>query len=223
MKKKGLLFILVFFLSFSFQLAGQDIKTSLIGINIFQLPAGTLNVNYSLEPKPFFTVAVDAGYTFNYIAFEKTDLIGYLLTRHNDLYDGYYLKKQSGGYLKLGGFLNLRNDFSKRNYFHLGIFLTNALAYEEGYYQDPSDSQPYTEADRINHRVFLFGLGSSVGYEFSLGKRLKCSTDYQLTWTSNMNELYSYTHFVPGMGATGCTAAKFFPMLMLNLKYCIKS
>ena len=109
---------------------GQNDKNQFIGLNILQLPTSTINFNYSIDYKPFLTPIADIGYAFGYN--DKYDFIGYYLTRHNDLYDGYTIDKQSGGYIKVGGFLNLRKDFKKQNFFHFGLFLTNSIVYEKG-------------------------------------------------------------------------------------------
>jgi len=45
---------------------GQTLKNQFIGINILQLPALTINANYSIESKPFLTPTIDIGYAFNY-------------------------------------------------------------------------------------------------------------------------------------------------------------
>ena len=91
---------------------GQIDKNQFIGLNILQLPTSTININYSIDYKPFLTPIVDIGYAFKYN--DKYDLIGYYLTPHNDIYDGYTIDKQSGGYVKIGGSLNLRKNFENK-------------------------------------------------------------------------------------------------------------
>ncbi len=90
---------------------GQNDKNQFVGLNILQFPASTINFNYSVDIKPFFTPMVDSGYAFGYN--EDYDLIGRFLTSHIKLYDGYTIDKQSGGYLKIGGYFNLRKDFDR--------------------------------------------------------------------------------------------------------------
>jgi len=190
---------------------------SYVGINLLQLPASTININYTVDCKPFLSPVIDMGYAFGYN--ENYDLIGMFLTPHIKLYDGYTLDKQSGGYIKLGGFLNLRKDFEKLNFFHIGLFITNSIVYEKGLYLSPSDSRPYSFADKIEHAVYLFGLNASLGYEFKITNRLKTYLDFQLSFpTDKYFDLYSYGNFIPGMGFKD-TEDKWFPMLLLNLKY----
>ncbi len=196
---------------------GQNDKNQFIGLNLLQLPTSTINLNYSIDYKPFLTPLVDIGYAFGYN--DSYDLLGYYLTRHNDLYDGYTIKKQSGGYIKIGGFLNLRKIFEKQNFFHIGLFLTNSIVYERALYLSPIDSRPYSYADNIEHTVYLFGFSTSLGYEFKITNRLKSNIDFQLSFpTDKYSDLYSYTNFIPGMGYSG-SVDKWFPMLIMNLKY----
>ena len=196
---------------------GQNDNNQFIGLNILQLPTSTINFNYSIDYKPFLTPITDIGYAFGYN--ENYDLIGMFLTPHIKLYDGYTINKQSGGYLKIGGFLNLRKDFEKQNFFHLGLFLTNSIVYEKGLYLSPIDSRPYSYADKIEHTVCLFGFSTSLGYEFKITNRLKTHIDFQLSFpTDKYLNLYSYGNFISGMGFKD-TESNVFPMLLLNLKY----
>ena len=209
-----------FLLSSAILLHGQNNRTQYLGLNLMQLPAGTINTNYSVDYNPLFTPIIDLGYTFNYVKFEDIDIIGYYLTRHNDLYDGYTIGKRSGGYIKLGGFINLRKHLHKKSYFHLGMFLTNSLVHEKGFYLPPNDSRPYSYADRIEHTVYILGFSSSLGYELNISKRFKSNLDFQMSIPAcNGDKLYSYVNFIPGMGLRGNVGGKIFPMLILNLKY----
>ena len=195
----------------------QTDKNGFIGLNLLQLPTSTVNINYSIDYKPFLTPLIDLGYAFGYN--ENFDLAGRFMTPHIKLYDGYTINKQSGGYIKIGGFLNLRRDFEKVNFFHFGLFITNSIVYEKGLYLSPIDSRPYSYADKIEHTVYLFGLNTSLGYEFKITNRLKTHIDFQLSFpTDKYQNLYSYSNFIPGMGFKD-TEDKWFPMLILNLKY----
>jgi hypothetical protein len=196
---------------------GQNDPDQFLGLNILQFPTSTVNFNYTVDLRPFITPIIDVGYAFGYNG--NIDLIGHYITQHNDYYDGYTIDKQSGGYVKVGGFLNLRRHFEKQNFFHLGLFLTNSLVYENGLYLSPISSVPYSQADKIEHTVYLLGYSIALGYEFNITNRLKTHIDYQLTFPTNKyQDLYSYTNFVPGMGYKGSLDSK-FPMLILNLKY----
>jgi len=146
--------------------------------------------------------------------------LGYYLTQHNDLYDGFTLKNQSGGYIKLGTYLNLRRTTEKKGYFLWGIFVTNSWVNEKGLYLTPASSKPYSYAVPSEHTVYLVGLSSSVGYELSLSERLKTNIDFQISIPNhNSRDLYSYVNFIPGMELNGNVKGKLFPMLLWNVKY----
>jgi len=195
----------------------QTDKKYFMGVNLLQLPTSTINVNYSIDYVPYLTPIIDIGYAFGYN--ENYDLIGKLLTAHIKLYDGYTIEKLSGGYLKIGGFLNLRKNFEKQNFFHLGLFLTNSIVYEKGLYLSPIDSRPAYYAGKIDHTLYVMGLSTSLGYECKITNRLKTHMDFQLSFpTHNYLDLYSYSNFIPGMGFKD-TENNVFPMLVLNLKY----
>jgi hypothetical protein len=214
MKKKFLFIITSIIVLSSF---GQKDKNQFIGLNLLQLPSSTLNMNYSIENKPFLTSVADFGYAFGYN--EKYDLIGIALTPNIKLLDGYLLDKQLGGYLKLGGFYNFRKGYYKHDFFHVGLFLTSSVVYESGFYLPPDDVIPNSYDDKVKHTVCLVGLSSSIGYEFEITKRLKTNIDFQLSFpSSNYLNLYSYSNFIPGMGFKD-TESMWFPMLILNLKY----
>lgn len=205
-------FIVLILLMIVFESYSQSDKTRYIGMNVLQLPSSTINLNYSVESLPVLTPMVDVGYT---LGAYNVDVIGWFLTSHSKFYDGYDLEMPSGGYIKLGGYLNLRKDFEKSRFFHLGVFVTNSMVHEKGMYS-PS---PYESDYPVKHTVYLSGLSTSLGYEFKWGKRLKSSIDYQMSFPSNKyKDLYSYERFIPGMGYSG-GGEKWFPMLIWNLKY----
>jgi len=197
---------------------GQNKKSQYLGLNLLQLPTSTINFNYSIECKPFMTTIADIGYTLGYNT--KYDFIGYYLAMHSDTENGYTIEKQSGGYLKVGGFFNLRKNFEKQNYFHLGLFLTNSIVYEKGLYLSLNDSRPYSDAENVEHTVFLFGYSISFGYEFKIAKRLRANIDFQLSFpTDKFYNLYGGSTFVPGIGYNDSAAKWWFPMIILNVKY----
>ena len=203
---------------------GQTNKSQYLGMNVLQLPASTINVNYSLEIIPFFTPVADIGYTFNYVKTENVDLPGRYLTSHYKEEFGktmpwiiYRTDKQSGGYAKLGGYFNFRKDFEQQNFFHLGLFMTNSIVYESALMQElyPVTYLPTA----VSHTVFIFGLSCAGGYEFSITKRFKSDVDFQISVPGkNYEELYGYSNFIPGMGYKD-NESQWFPMLIWNLKY----
>lgn len=211
---------LLIFLLIPINIFGQSEKSRYIGLNLLQLPALTIDANYSTETKPFLTATIDLGYTFNYSKAINIDWIGYVLTPHcKCANNGYELNKQSGGYLKLGGFFNLRKDFEKQSFFHFGLFLTNSIVYESGEYQPLNENGPFPEPEPINHTKYIIGLSTTLGYDFSITKRLKSNIDFQISLPNkNYQNLFGYRNNIPGMGFKDYEGY-WFPMLIWNIKY----
>jgi len=133
---------------------GQASRNQYIGINVLQLPAFTINANYSIESKPFLTPTIDIGYAFNYQ--KSFDFIGNLLTPHCDCgNDGYDIEKLTGAYLKVGTFLNLRKSFEKQNFFHVGLFLNNSVVHESEDYRAEGESEPSLQP--VSHTIYVPG------------------------------------------------------------------
>jgi hypothetical protein len=203
---------ILFFLMFASNSYSQNDRNIYIGLNLLQLPALTINSNISTEFKPYLTPIIDVGYTLNYVKANNIDWIGFFLTPHAKMYDGFTAERQSGGYIKIGGFLNLRKEYAKTNYFHIGLFLTNSMVYEK--------IPTMTIATTEDHTVYLLGVATSFGYEFSLTNRLKANLDLQISFPNkNYNDLFGYRSFVPGMGFKD-TSGKWYPMMLIfNIKY----
>jgi hypothetical protein len=195
---------------------GQTLQNHFIGINVLQLPALTINANYSIESKPFLTPIMDIGYAFNY---EKGfDFIGNMLTPHCDCgNDGYEIEKLTGAYLKVGAFLNLRKSFEKQNFIHIGIFLNNSIVSESGNYRSAGEIEPSVQP--VSHTIYVPGLSFSGGYEFSIFKKMKSNIDFQISLPGkNYEDLYGYRNYIPGMGYRDYPKY-WFPMLLWDLKY----
>ena len=207
--------LIVFFLNI-LNISGQSGKASYLGMNLLQLPALTMNANFTSEVKPFLSPLVELGYTLNYT--KAIDFIGFILTPHSKgANDGYEISKQSGGYIKIGTFFNLRNDFQKGNYTHLGLFLTNSIVNEEGIYL-PLEQSVYMPVE-VNHSKYIVGLSASLGFELSITNRLKSNIDFQISLpNNNYKNLYGYRNFIPGMGYKDYEGY-WFPMLIWNIKY----
>jgi len=189
----------------------QTGKSKSIGINLLQLPSTTLNANFTYELKPYFTPLVEFGYTFNFVK-------GIDLPRPTySLYDGYNFKNISGGYFKVGGYFNLRKSFKKMNYFHLGLFSSNAWVNEKVDYNAPNSPAPL---EKLQHHIPIWGYAISAGFDLYLvTNKLSASVDFQLSYPQiNADQLYSFRRFIPGMGYQG-TNNSWHPMLILNLKY----
>lgn len=201
-------------------LNSQEFSRKYLGINVLQIPALTINLNYTNEIKPYFSSHIDMGYTPNYINAETTDMIGYFLTMHCDcMNDGYILDTQKGGYVKLGGYLNLRNQYEKRNYFLFGAFITNSIIYESGYKTVALDVSPYHIEQDIKHTKFIIGLSLSSGYTFKISNRIQSDINFQISLPNkNYKDLYGYSNYIPGMGAKDFSSY-WFPMLIWNIKY----
>jgi hypothetical protein len=203
---------------------GQTGKRQYLGINIMQLPAFTINANFSQDIAPYFTALGDAGYAVNYKKAMNLDLPGTLLTAHEKLDDvtdiemiEYHFYNMAGGYVKAGGYFNMRNNFEKRHFFHLGLFTTYALVYERADKQIlyPVTEEPYL----VEHAFFTAGLAFAGGYEFSVSKRLKSQVDLQYSLpVVNQDKPYIFRSFIPGMGFKDNTR-RFYPMLIWNVKY----
>ena len=206
---------------------GQAKKNQYLGINIMQLPALTLNVNYSVEINPYFTPLIDIGYTINYVKAANADWVGKLITSHKEpeynysdhiQWNSYDIHKQSGGYVKLGGYFNFRNSLEKKNFVHAGIFLTNSVVYESA---DMLILYPvtYPEPTPVNHTLFIFGLNIAAGFEFSMAKRLKSNIDFQISLPdNNYQNLYGYSNYIPGIGFKD-NESRLFPMFIWNFRY----
>ena len=213
--EKNILTILTILITFLSQ--GKNYKNQYVGVNIFQLPTSTININYYSDYNPRLTSVVDFGCALGYN--KKYDFIGSLLTPHIILNDNYLVKSQLGGYAKMGGYLNFRKGYNKFNFFHFGLFITNSIVYEEASYFSPNDTKLFPDEEDIKHFVNILGLNSSIGYDFEINSRLRSNIDFQFSIPSpNYLNLYSYSNFIPGMGFKD-TDKMWFPMLIFNLKY----
>ena len=209
MKKTSLLIFLIFSGALCF--AKSDGR-QFFGFNVFQLPTSTLNLNYSKEIRPFLTGHIDMGYTFDYVGFYEWDLLGRSLTDHPSMrfpngYNNHFA--QSGGYLKLGTYFNLRRTYTKVNYFRLGLFLTNSIVYED--FLIGGDGVAF-------HTLYIPGVSGSCGYEFEITSRIKTSLDFQLSSSIIKNDLSTSECFVPGMGLSG-KGRNLYPMIIWNIKF----
>ena len=161
---------------------------------------------------------VNSGYTINYA--NSFDFIGFFLTPHYKCgNDGYSMKNQSGGFIKIGMKLNFRNSIEKKNYFYLGVFMTNSLISEETEYENWDI--PNSQIEDLNHKIFIFGLTGAVGYNFRISNKLSSDFGLHISMPSkNYDDLYGYSNYIPGMGyMETCGNEKIFPLIVLNLKY----
>ncbi len=214
------IFLLLAITLLSSNLSGQsqDKTTQEIGINLLQIPATTLELNYHLAIKPRYSMVVNAGYTLNYV--ESFDLTGFLLSPHFKCgNNGYSLTNQSGTFLQTGIRYNLRKVLNDYNYFFLGGYLSQSLVHEKTEYVDPEAFAPPVAS--FQHLIYIIGFSGELGYNFNLCKQLQTEIAARISFPSKKyNDLYGYSHYIPGMGyMETCGGAKIFPMIALNLKY----
>jgi hypothetical protein len=214
---KQFLFLVLCIFAIS-NVSGQSDRNYYWGINVLTLTTTTLNTNYEIDIIPSVSSLIDLGYTFNY---EKAfDLVGTRITPHCKCgNEGYNLSRQSGGYLRLGAYLNFRKDFEVKSYPHIGLFFTNAIICEKGMFQPLIVTEFVPDPKEVSHTIFVFGLSLSFGYEFSITKRLKSYIDFQNSFPNkNYHDLYGYRNYIPGMGFKD-SELYWFPMFILNLRY----
>lgn len=189
-----------------------------IGINLLQILATTIDLTYEFSNNPRYTMIVNPGYTINYA--NSFDFIGFFLTPHYKCgNDGYSMKNQSGGFIKIGMKFNFRNKTEKKNYFYLGAFMTNSLINEKAEYENWDI--PNSQVEYLNHKIFIFGLTGAVGYNFRISNKLNSDFGIHISMPSkDYDDLYGYSNYIPGMGyMETCGNEKIFPLIVLNLKY----
>ncbi len=192
-----------------------------IGINLLQIPATTIDLSYNFAFKPRYSLLLNTGYTLNYAS--SFDFAGFFLSPHFKCgNNGYSMKNQSGGFLKIGIKYNLRKAIEDNNYFFFGGFITNSLIHEKAEYNNLD--VPTSQNEYLNHTVFIWGVNGEIGYNFKISNRLNSDFGVQISLPSKeYTEMYGYRNYIPGMGyMETCGGAKIFPMLVLNLKYSLK-
>ena len=189
-----------------------------IGINILQLPATTLDLNYEIANHPGYSISINTGYTLNYS--NSCDWAGWFLSPHYKCGNhGFSLENQSGGFLKAGVKYNFRGDMEKKNYFFLGGFLGGSWVFEQATYRNPDVENGPPES--LSHHVFIPGFTLAVGYNFRISGKLASEAGFQVSFPSRKyQDLYGYQNYIPGMGyMETCGNEKIFPMLVFNLNY----
>ncbi|MBK7490162.1 MAG: hypothetical protein IPI37_11910 [Bacteroidales bacterium] len=196
----------------------QSVHNQYMGVNLLQIPSLTFNVNYTREFTPTFTSIFELGFTPNYIKAQNIDLVGYLLTPHSKgANEGYDIDVQTGGYIKTGGYVNLRYNLEKTSFFHFGLSICNSVIYESGTSQ--ALIWPTPPIQDVEHTKYIFGLNLAFGYEFTLYRKLRTNIDFQISLPNKKYEdLYGYRNYIPGMGYKDFEGY-WFPMLIWNIKY----
>ena len=216
-----LLVFLTTFISIEIYGQGKNLWHHEIGINLLQIPATSLDFRYNFASKPRYSLTLNSGYTFNYA--KSYDFVGFLLSPHYKCgNNGYSIKKQSGGFLKLGLRYNHRKFIDDNNYFFLGLFITNSLVTEKAEYNNWEI--PDSKTEYLHHTIFIGGLTCEIGYNFRINNKLNSDFGAQVSFPSKKHtNLYGYTNFIPGMGyMETCGGERIFPMIFLNMKYLLK-
>ncbi len=200
---------------------GQD-KVSwnqVIGINILQIPATTLDLSYEISNNPRYSFIYNTGYTLNYS--NSCDWIGFFLSPHAKCGNhGYSLEKQTGGFIKVGMKYNFRNTFEKRNHIFLGIHMTNSLIYEKAKHENWDI--PNSPVEEMNHYIYIIGITGAFGYSFKISEKINSDFGINISVPSKKyKNLYGYQNYIPGMGyMETCDAERsIFPMIIFNLRY----
>jgi hypothetical protein len=223
MKMKIKFILLSFAAIIAVNVFGQEKATwnHTIGLNLLQLPATTIGLSYELTNHPRFALVINPGFTLNYA--KSFDFIGFVLSPHYKCgNDGYMIKQQSGGFLKIGMKFNFRGSMNKENYFYLGAFNTNAVVFEKAEFENWEI--PDAPVEFLSHKLLIIGLTGAIGYNVRLSDRLKADFAVHLSVPSkNYRDLYGYTNYIPGMGfMETCGNGKLFPMVVLDFKYVLK-
>ena len=214
MKKLLSLLLLVFIFYPLFSQSRQ-----FIGVNIGQLPATSININYQFDYKPYLSFLTEGGYAINYES--SYDILGYIISSHCDCDNEYDIDITNGGFLKIGALLNFRKTFEKENYFHIGLFINQSLLHQKGTYNDLHPDYQINESNNVEKTLYIYGLSGYLGYNFRITDKFSSNIGFQLSFASdNVYDIYDYTYFIPGMGRMDVNSV--FPMIILNLKYRLK-
>ena len=190
-----------------------------LGLNLNQLPATSLDLNYQIDLLPFISFATEAGFTLNYQ--KNFDLFGYLLSSHCTCSEQYDIDITNGGHIKIGTFLNLRKTNKKFSYFNIGLFFNQAIVHQKGKYNFIHPNYVENGDNNCEQTVFVSGFSSYIGYNLKIYKKLSTNIGFQVSFTSDKpREIFGYSKYIPGMGLNDYDSI--FPMLIINLSYKIK-
>lgn len=226
MKNMRIVILLLFVVSISVYSQEEKTKYQSIGINIFQIPAMTIDFNYDYSVKPFFDLSGDIGYSFNYI-YNKD--INWIIVPHIKSGNcGIVIKNQTGGFIKTGLKFNLRKSYEKRKFLFLKINLINSIVYEKAdfteYFGYCLEEKPHIIIDdpiKVQNK-YIIALGIQIGYSFKISDQLQSDLGLQVALPdNNYKSLFGYRNFIPGIGYKD-SDTYWFPILIFNLKYLFK-
>jgi hypothetical protein len=188
MKTKKLIVTLIFLIGFgSISVNAQSEKSNYLGINLIPLFGNTLELGYELNIKPNLSVDLYSGYVFN------SKLSSPL--KQGTQYD---LENKSGFFIKIGTRYNLRNDLNKFAPF-FGLNMVNAIAIEEGFYDDDFDN--YTPNQPVGRNSYNLGLNGIIGITSPATKRINIDLGLQVGKVI-VNNLLDFHSYMPGMGVS---------------------
>jgi len=220
LSSKGLLVTLLVLSAVTVRGQDNEIRNHSAGINLLQIPATTLDLTYDYSPKANFSYSVGAGYTFDYT--KNFDLVGFILSPHYKCGNyGYIMKQRTGGFLRAGVKYNFRKTQEKQNFFFMGGYFTGSVISEKAEFE--GWDTPVSPPEKLSQTLFIPGITTSMGYQFSISGRLHSAVGVRLSFPSaKYADLYGYTNYIPGMGfmetcGSGCTVL--FPMIFFNLIY----
>ncbi len=215
------LYIFLFFAALSTTATAQNsevlesqktIKHQYIGSSLSKiLFTSLINANYSLELNTYFTTYVEGGYGIN---MANTSVFA-SHAHENQVCQRYQDLKISGGFLKIGMLLNLRQNMQKKCFTHVGVFFNNALVAEKGNEMMHSGEE-YEYPISASHTVYVPAVSITAGLDVKLWKRLWSNFDIQFSFPDlDREKMYGYS--IPGMG--GSDGRETYIMFTFNLKY----
>lgn len=183
MKRTSIIIILL--IGFGLMSKAQSEKPNYLGINLIPLFSKTLELGYEINIKPFLSIDLYSGYVFN----SNMDSPRKKSTQ-------YELTTKSGFFIKIGARYNVRKDLKKFAPF-IGLNIVNAIAHEEGAYND--DFENNTPGEPVLRNSYNLGLSGLVGVTSPATKRINFDLGLQIGIVL-INNLLDFHSFMPGMG-----------------------
>ena len=183
----------------------QSEKSNYLGINLIPLFGNTLELGYEINVKPNLSVDLYSGYVFN-------------SKLNSPLKKGtqYDLENKSGFVIKIGTRYNLRSDLNKFAPF-FGLNIVNAIAIEEGFYDNDFDN--YTPNEPVVRNSYNLGLIGIIGITSPATKRISIDLGLQMGKVI-INNLLDFHSYMPGMGVSFGSGLRI--QGVLRIKYLIK-
>lgn len=198
----------------------KQIRQRVLGINLLQLSATTIDLTYDYSPRANLSYSFGAGYTFDYT--KNFDLVGFFLSPHYKCgNNGYVMKQQNGGFLRAGAKYHFRKTLEKQNFFFVGGNLIGSVISEKTEFE--GWDTPVNPPEKLSQILFIPGIAASLGYQFRISGSLHSAAGVQFSFPSaRYADMYGYTNYIPGMGfmeTCGSRNTVLFPMVFLNMIY----